>query len=227
MKCTIRMWLAGCTAAALLSAAHAQDAKQPAQDKPAVAPAGAGKTQDKPAAAPGGEMTPEQKAMMEQMEKMKAVGENHKLLEYMIGDWNYTMQCWMEPSAPPMTCNGTSSTRAIMGGRYYISEHKGTFMDQPFEGIATTAYDNMKQKFVGTWMDNCGTGIMMSEGTYDPKTKTFTFTAEVDDCMNPGKKARMREVIKVLEKDKHVMEFYKIADGKETKEMEITYTRKK
>lgn len=225
MKHAIRMLLAGCTAAALLSAAHAQDANKPAQEHK---PAAAAKTQDKPAAAPGGkEMSPEQKAMMEQMEKMKAVGENHKLLEYMIGDWNYTMQCWMDPSAPPMSCNGTTSSRAIMGGRYYISEHKGTFMDQPFEGIATTAYDNQKQKFVGTWMDNCSTGIMMSEGTYDPKTKSFTFTAETEDCMNPGKKVKMREVIRIVDNDKHIMEFYKIADGKETKEMEITYTRKK
>jgi hypothetical protein len=225
MKHAIRTMLAGCIAAALSSAAHAQQAKTPAQEnKPAVA----AKAQDKPAAAPGGqEMSPEQKAMMEQMEKMRAVGENHKLLEYMIGDWNYTMQCWMDPSAPPMSCAGTTSTRAIMGGRYYVSEHKGTFMGEPFEGIATTAYDNSKQKFVGTWMDNFSTGIMMSEGTYDPKTKSFTFTAEVDDCMNPGKKVKMREVIRVIDDNKHVMEFYKLGDGKEIKEMEITCTRKK
>ena len=36
----------------------------------------------------------------------------------------------------------------------------------------------MKKKFVGSWVDNMGTGIMFSEGTYDPATKTFTYTSE-------------------------------------------------
>ena len=33
-----------------------------------------------------------------------------------------------------------------------------------FKGTGIEGYDNGKKKFVGTWMDNMGTGIMMSEG---------------------------------------------------------------
>jgi len=58
-------------------------------------------------------------------------------------------------------------------------------------------------------------------------TKTFTVYSARDDMMAPGKKVKVREVIRVLDKDKHVFEWFETRDGKESKTMEITYTRKK
>jgi len=86
-------------------------------------------------------------------------------------------------------------------------------------------YDNVKKKFVGTWMDNMGTGIMMSEGDYDPATKSFTYTSEMEPM--PGMKTKVREVLKVTDKDHMTFEWYEDRGGQEAKTMEINYTRKK
>ena len=86
-------------------------------------------------------------------------------------------------------------------------------------------FDNLKHKYVGGWIDNMGTGIMMADGTYDPATKTFTYTGEVEAI--PGMKQKIREVIRITDKDHHTFEWYEDRGGQEAKTMEIKYTRKK
>ena len=83
----------------------------------------------------------------------------------------------------------------------------------------------MKKKFVSTWVDNMGTGFLMSEGTYDPASKTFTYTSEFE--MAPGVKTQAREVVKIVDADHHTLEWYETRGGQEAKTMEISYSRKK
>jgi hypothetical protein len=121
-----------------------------------------------------------------------------------------------------------------MEGRFFTLDVTGK-MEMPgadgkkkevtFKGMGVEGYDNVKKKFVGTWMDNMGTGVMMSEGTYDPATKTFNYTGEVE--MIPGMKQKIRETVKVIDKDHHNFEWYEDRGGQEAKTMEISYTRKK
>jgi hypothetical protein len=126
---------------------------------------------------------------------------------------------------------------AIYGGRYFRSEHKGKInmpgpdgkpVERTFEGTATTGFDNAKGKFWGGWIDNMSTGVFLSEGTYDAATKTFTYTGTMEMGPVMGK-SKVREVIKIIDKNKHIMEWYetneKMGPG-EMKTMEITYTRK-
>ena len=97
-------------------------------------------------------------------------------------------------------------------------------MNSPFEGIALIGYDNHKKKYVSIWLDNFSTGIMMMEGAYDETTKTLTTIGEYDDPFTGP--AKMKNVMRELSKDKHVMEMYRTGpDGQDHKEMEITYTR--
>jgi hypothetical protein len=120
-----------------------------------------------------------------------------------------------------------------MDGRFFVSDHSGKFqmpgpdgkmMDMNFKGMAVEGYDNAKKKFVSSWIDNMGTGIMNIEGTYDAGTKTFTFLSEVE--MMPGMKTKIRELVKIVDKDHHTMEWYEDRGGTEVKTMEIAYTRK-
>jgi hypothetical protein len=83
----------------------------------------------------------------------------------------------------------------------------------------------VKKEFVGAWADNMGTGIMMSEGEYDPATKTFIYSTEIEAI--PGMKQKVREVIKLVDKDRHTFEWYENRGGQEVKTMEIAYTRAK
>jgi len=184
------------------------------------------------AAPPAGQPNPQE--MMKQMMELSKLNENHKLLESMDGNWNYTIKMWMnpDPNAPPQESKGTATRKSIMGGRYCVMDvtgkmqmpgEDGKLKDMQFKGMGIEGYDNVKKKFVGSWIDNMGTGVQFSEGTYDPATKTLTYTSEIE--MMPGMKTPVREVLKVPDKDHMMLEWYENRGGQEKKTMEINYTR--
>ncbi len=179
---------------------------------------------------------PNEAEMMKRMMELAKLNENHKLLADLVGTWSYTVKMWMNPdaSAPPSESKGTAVKKPIMNGRYFTMDVSGKMQmpgpdgkikDMDFKGTSIEGYDNVKQKFVSTWADNMSTGIMMSEGTYDPAEKTFTYNAEME--MIPGMKQKVREVVKIADKDHHTFEWYEDRSGKQAKTMEINYTRKK
>jgi Protein of unknown function (DUF1579) len=172
-------------------------------------------------------------AEMAMMMELAKPGANHKMLEEGVGSWTYTVKMWMNPDAPAMESSGTSVARAVFGGRYVITEHTGKMQmpgadgkmqDMEFKGMATEGYDNAKKKFVSSWIDNMGTGVMYMEGTYDPATKTLTYSGEYE--MIPGTKTKVRETIKFSDKNHRTFEFYEDRGGKEVRTMELNYTRK-
>lgn len=181
-------------------------------------------TQDKGAEG----MPPEMKAMMEAWQKASTPGPQHKqLAEHFVGTWNTKQTMWMDPSAPPMTETGKAVSTAIMGGRHIRMDFTSQWMGQPFEGVALTGYDNVRGKYVGHWIDNMSTGQFLAEGDYDAAANTYTFHGEMPDPMRPGKTTKVREVIRIVDADHHVMEWYESHDGKERKSMVIEYARVK
>jgi uncharacterized protein DUF1579 len=182
------------------------------------------------AGAPAG--MPSQEEMMKMMMENSKVTDNHKLLTSLDGTWNYTVKMWMDPNAKPQESKGVATRKSVMGGRFVVMDVNGKFMmpgpdgkmkEMDFKGQGIEGYDNAKKKFVGTWMDNMGTGIMNSEGDYDPATKSFTFTSKY--TMAPGVDTPIREVVKLTDKDHMTFEWYESHGGPEMKTMEINYTR--
>jgi hypothetical protein len=183
------------------------------------------KSEQKPAA---GNDAQSMAAMME----LAKPGENHKVLEGLVGSWTYKVKWWMSQDAPPMESTGTTSAKSVMDGRYVVSEHTGKMsmpgpdgkmMDAGFQGMGTEGYDNVKKKFVASWIDNMGTGIMLMEGTYDSVAKTLTYLGEEEPV--PGAKTKMRQTVRYTDKDHHLLEFFEVHGGTEVKVMEIAYTR--
>ena len=186
-----------------------------------------------PVAAPSAQ--PNEAEMMKQMMELAKTNDNHKLLASTAGTWNYTVKMWMnpDPNAKPQESKGTATRKMVLDGRYLTGDYAGK-MQMPgpdgkmkeftFHGMGVEGFDNVKQKFFATWIDNMGTGIEISEGTYDPATKSFTYTSEIEPV--PGFKQPVREVIKVADKDHMMLEWYENAGSpKERKTMEIDYTR--
>lgn len=155
-------------------------------------------------------------------------GEPHKMLAKSNGVWQGEVTMWMSPDAPPTTSTSTMTNKMIMDGRYQLSEMKGSFMGQPFNGMSTTAYDNHKKVFISTWVDNMGTGIMKMEGPWDEANKTMTLTGSMVDPAT-GRECTMREVYKMVDDNNQLMEMYgpDPRTGKEFKSMVIKLTRKK
>ena len=171
--------------------------------------------------------TAEQQAMMQAWQKAATPGPNHKLLGSLTGEWTFATKMWMEPGTPPESSTGTAVYIPLMDGRYIQGEYKGTFGGMAFQGLGLTGYDNVAHHFTSTWADNMGTSIMLMTGSYDPATKTFTYMGDMDDMMRPGTKVKVRQNVKILSGDSHVMEWYETRGGKEIKTMEIVYTRQK
>lgn len=205
----------------------AQD--DPPQDKPAEradAKAAQDTSAKSPAAAP--QMSPDMQAMMAAWEKAATPGPQHKqLADQFVGTWNTKQTIWMDESTPPMTETGRSVATAVFGGRHVREEFSSQWMGQPFQGVALTSYDNIKGKYVSSWTDNMSTGQFLSEGDYDPATRTYTFRGQMPDPMKAGAMIPVRQVVRVLDNDRHVMQMHETRDGKERKTMEIEYTRAK
>jgi hypothetical protein len=177
---------------------------------------------------------PNDAEMMAKMMELSKLNDNHKLLAGMVGNWSYAVKMWMDPKANPTESTGTAVVKSQMDGRFVTGDHSGKFKmpgadgkmkEMNFKGMSLDGYDNVKQKFISAWVDNMGTGLMLSEGTYDAGTKTFTYTGEYEAM--PGMKSKVRQVVKVADKDHHSMEYYEDRGQGEMKAMEIGYTRKK
>lgn len=163
----------------------------------------------------------DQKAWMEYM----TPGSVHEMMAKSDGDWNEDITFWMAPDAPPTKSSGTVTNKMILGGRYQYSVHTGNMMGMPFEGINILGYDNARKVFQSSWIDNFGTGISNTEGTWDEGSKTIEFVGKSVDPMS-GKEMDIRQTFKIIDDKSQFMEMYMTSNGKESKTMEIILTRK-
>jgi len=170
---------------------------------------------------------PDEKAMMEAMQKAATPGEAHKKLEPLIGTFDVKVTMWTDPGKPPQASTGIAEDKWALGNRYVEERFEGTFMGQPFSGIGYTGYDNVKKKYVSSWMDTASTGIVMTTGSSDPSGKAMNMSGTMDDPMT-GKAQKFTEKLTVTDNDHHTLEMWGAGpDGKNHKMMEIQYTRKK
>ena len=171
--------------------------------------------------------TAQTEAEMKAWQAYMTPGDMHKVLAQTEGEWTTEGKMWMDPKSEPMISKGECTYKMVLGGRYQETEFKGDMMGQQFEGRGVMAYDNFKKQFEGTWIDNMGSGIMKTEGNYDPSTKTFTMTGKLVDPMT-SKECTVRETLKIVDNDTHVMTMYNtVGSQPEFKTMELTFKRKK
>jgi hypothetical protein len=179
---------------------------------------------EKKAAAPA--MDEKTKAMMAAWEKAGTPGEAHKKLEPFVGTFDTKVKTWMAPGAPPEESVGVSESRWVLENRFVETRFQGSMMGQPFSGLGYTGYDNIKKKYIGSWMDSMGTSMMTSLGDADAAGKVMTFEISYNDAVT-GKPMTMKQKMTVTDNDHHMMEMWGPSpDGKVFKMMEISYMRK-
>lgn len=235
-------------AAVLLAAVGLIVNEAASQDKPATpVPEKKAPVVDKPPAdekhpAEGTPSPEEEQAMMAemmaQMQKLGTPGEAHHRLDAFVGNWDLVIRSWcMGPDKPATESKGTSQARWILGGRYLSEEVSSEFVmpnpetgkeeKVPFHGQGLTGYDNYKNIYVSTWVDDMSTQLFVSRGSADQTGKVITFYGEMDEPTLDVHGRMVKMVTRLVDKDKHVMEMYDLHAGDDFKVMEIVYTRKK
>lgn len=154
-------------------------------------------------------------------------GAMHEFLAKGAGKWQGNQMLWMGPGAEGMASTCTAEHAMIMDGRFAQYHVEGEMPGMgPFRGMGIMGYDNVSKKFVASWVDNHGTGIMQGLGTLsdDQKSMTWNYTY---NCPITGKPATMREVDTFDGDNKFKMVMFATdpKSGKEYKMCEIDYTR--
>lgn len=151
--------------------------------------------------------------------------EHAQLAEHFVGTWDTKMTLWMDPVTPPLVETGRAVASTELGGRHVRMDFHGNFMGAPFEGTGSTGYDNVRRQYVSTWKDNMSTAVMFSYGDYDAATSTYTFRSEAPDPLDAGVMVPIRETVRIVDGDHHVLEMFETRDGAETRTMRIEFTR--
>lgn len=172
---------------------------------------------------PAKEMDPQ--TMMELYQKLATPGEPHKLFASLAGSWTTTTKEWMEPGKPPTESTGTADLKMLLDGRFLYQEFVSQMMGQPFSGIGIDGYDNLRKKYVTTWIDTMGTGFFTMEGTASADGKTITLKGQHAEL--GGGHMTHRAVWKIADSNTQTFDMYGTHQGgKEMKMLEIAYTRK-
>jgi hypothetical protein len=162
--------------------------------------------------------------MMAQWQTAMTPAAGHKRLEPLVGTFRARTEFVMAPGTPPQIHEGTSQNRLVLGGRFLEQAYSGTAMGMPFEGIGYTGYDNASQRYVGSWMDTFGTGLMLSVGVGRPSDSKIAFATEAIEPS--GKKILFDASITVKDRDHHSYEMWtKAPNGKRYRNMIVTYER--
>lgn len=169
---------------------------------------------------------PKTEEMMKKMEAAGTPGAAHQALEPLIGNWNAEVKMWMAPDAPPTVTKATAKTTWAMNGRFVQQEFNGEFMGKPFRGLGFTGYDNTKKQYNSVWIDDMNTAMHTSEGQAEDGGKVITLEGNYDCPMTGEKGKASKEVVRIINRDKHIFEMHDPSKGDKSKTMEITYTRK-
>lgn len=166
---------------------------------------------------------PDEAAMMKMMEEWAKPGPAHENLAALVGDFDVVSTMWMFGPEPIVT-KATSKSKWVLDGRYVQIEYSGTFQDADFQGRGVMGYDNNLKQYQSLWYDNLGTGLTLETGSASEDGKTITFVGELDTPMG---KIGMRHVYQIESNDKFTLTGYAKMEDKETKSMELVFTRKK
>jgi hypothetical protein len=121
-------------------------------------------------------------------------GKQHQMLARGVGKWTGTTTMWMAPDTQPMTSQASSIVSTIMDGHFVKCEFSGEMPGMgAFQGLGFSGYDNAAQKYVSTWLDSQGTGIMFGDGTMSADGNTLTWNYHMT-CPITKKATTMREV---------------------------------
>ncbi|MCI0587487.1 MAG: DUF1579 domain-containing protein [Planctomycetes bacterium] len=158
---------------------------------------------------------------------MPQPGPHHARIKDFEGTWDCDVQSFMAPEGMPATSKAVEVDRPV-GGFWNVMDATGSFGGMAFQGHGTSGYDSKKKKHVGTWIDNFGDYIMLSEGDCDGTCKVETTYSESPDMMGGPGMVKVKNVHTWVDKDNRTYEMFMQGEGgKWNPWIKITYKRRK
>jgi hypothetical protein len=156
------------------------------------------------------------------------LGKEHEFLRRFVGTWDVVGRFWMEgPGGSAMESRGVAEIRWLFPGRWLEEVFKSEMMGGPYEGHGIFGYDNLKKKYVSSWVDNMGTALTTMEGNLDLEGKTLMRYGRADDPASGKHGKLMGYILHFRDGDHHVFEMRDYSLGPEGgKVMELEYTRR-
>jgi len=170
-----------------------------------------------------------QDSTYQQMIDFSRPGTNHALLGSIAGTWNFQdpRRSFVKGmlTREPMY-DGRFYRVEITGGRLQVPVADGKMKEDNYRQMQIEGYDNGRMKFVTISINNhIGSDIAMETGTYNAVAKSFTYAGESE--LVPGMKKKNQRVLKIIDENHYVEEFYEGENGKAVKIRELDYVRVK
>lgn len=169
----------------------------------------------------------EMAAMMAKAQKYLTPGEPHELLGKLIGDWETTSQITMGPSPSP-PAPGRSKFEWKVEGRWVEGMFEGSMMGMPLTTYMWLGYDNFKQSYIWTDINNVDTAMKRAEGDLTPDGKTLILYGTLDEYLTGEHDKMVKYVWRFLSDDEFILEVHDLPIGEvNTKVLEFRYKRAK
>jgi Protein of unknown function (DUF1579) len=158
--------------------------------------------------------------MAEAFKKLAKPGEQHARLKALVGEWNVHGK-FTAPDGKVVETDSTASMSMVLGDRFLRQEFVGTFEGERFVGRGLIGFDNATKRYVTSWIDSMGTGIMTGEGEETETGKVWKFKSSFNGPSGP---ISMRDVLTVVGDKEMTWESY-MGDGP-VPMMSLRYKRK-
>lgn len=134
--------------------------------------------------APGRAQHPTEEEMQKRAAMSMALagpGDDHKLLEKMVGTWDQEIKFFMDAGAEPMVMTAKTTNTLVLGGRFPQLQSKGGDPPMVIESLNLIGFDRRHKKYTQVGMDTMGTYYVTAAGTYDESAKTMTLSGTDED----------------------------------------------
>ena len=157
------------------------------------------------------------------------LGEPHKFLNQLVGEWDTEMTMWTAgPGSPPMKSAGTARWYWLMDGRWLAGESQSVMMGMPLKGFYVLGFDNFRRKFVNMAINSMGTDMLTSSGNASRDRKSLILYGQMNEPMTGEVGKTVKWAWRFISEDEHVFEAHDLViDENDCKVFEIRYTRKK
>jgi len=171
-------------------------------------------------------------------------GMYHQLLGNLVGTWSWEAKQFEGNTNPDSnkiirSPSGTLVRKPFANGRFFIVEltsGKGQTLQSPiqdgkmqednFKTIEIEGYDNVKQRYEKSFINNhVGSMIVSYEGNYDSTKKLIVYETSIKAM--PGVELKIDVFFRFIDNDHYKTEDYMETDGKLVKNGEAFFTRMK